>query len=372
MTNDQRLTTVLDALQLIRSENVGPVTYYNLLSYYGSPAEALRAIPELAKRGGRKRPIKACTRQAAEAELAATQAAGAQLITQSDAAYPPLLKEIADAPPVLAVKGQLEALMQREVVGMVGARNASAGGCQFARKIARELGEEQIVISSGLARGLDASAHAGAMASGTVGVIACGIDKIYPQENAGLYAEMAERGAIISENPLGMEPLNRSFPARNRIIAGMSRALLVIEAAEKSGSLITARNATEYGREVFAVPGSPLDGRSKGTNKLIKEGANLLESAEDVLAFLRNQQQQLFEPDAPAFDAPAPALPREDELAEARIILSERLGQSPVLVDEWLAQCQVRPHVMVAAMLEMELAGRLIRHPGGSVSLGII
>lgn len=363
------MSTLLDALQLIRSENVGPVTYHNLLHYYGTPADALRAIPELAKRGGRKRPIQIFPRKQAEIELERTQKAGAHMVSIHDAAYPALLKEIPDAPPVLIVKGDLSRFAQREPIGMVGARNASASGCQFARKVARELGEQGVVVVSGLARGLDTAAHTGALETGTIAVIASGIDIIYPKENTALFEHIAQTGAIVSENPIGMEPMSRTFPARNRIIAGLSRGVVVVEASERSGTLITAKDAADYGREVFAVPGSPMDPRCAGTNRLIKEGAALMESSADVLAFLQQQAVRMEEPSHDGFSSAPPTPPQEDELTEARNFIVERLGQTPVLVDEWLAQCDIRPHVMVAAMLELELAGRLTRHANGAVSL---
>lgn len=361
---------LLDALQLIRSENVGAVTYRNLLQYYETPADALAAIPDLAARGG-KRKIHVFDRDSARIEIERTHAAGAQMLCIHEDAYPASLREIPDAPPVLIYKGDLTALTQRDMVGIVGARNASTTACQFARKVARDLGAADIAVVSGLARGIDAAAHVGALETGTIGVIASGIDVVYPKENEALYAEMAQRGVILTENPIGMEPLNRSFPARNRIIAGLSSALVVIEGGDRSGTLITARDAAEYGREVFAVPGSPLDPRCAGTNKLIKQGANLLESAEDVLAFLRDQTRQLAEPKSSDFQAAPFAVPDASEVASARQILLERLSQTPVLVDEWLAQCDVAPHIVVAAMLELELAGRLIRHANGAVSLAL-
>lgn len=357
---------LVDVLRLIRSENVGPVTFHALLNRYGTAAAALDAIPELAMRGG-KRHISLCDRACVEKEIEATEKYGARFILFGEADYPSYLMACEDAPPVLVVKGDANLWKQKTPVAIVGARNASAVGCQFAYKIANDLGRHNAVIISGLARGIDAAAHKGSLNGGTVGVIAGGIDTLYPPENEKLYAQMAEQGAIVSEQAFGMAPHARSFPARNRIISGMSRGTVIVEASFKSGSLITARFANEQGRDVFAVPGSPLDPRCKGTNDLIRNGAILTESAEDVVNALQ-PVRHMAEIITPSFQA-APSSLREEEVEDAREAIREKLGFTPVLVDELIAQCQVTASVALMVLLELELAGRLVRHRGGAVSL---
>lgn len=360
----------LSVLQLIRSENVGPITFHNLMSYYGSAAKALEAIPELAKRGGSKRTITLCTTQAAEAEYEAITRYGAKVICCGEADYPALLAEIPDAPAVISVLGNPAVYARTNLIGMVGARNASANGCAFAKKIAMELAQKQITIVSGLARGIDTAAHRGSLAGGTVAVIAGGIDNIYPPENEALYKEIAAAGAIISEAPFGTTPKARHFPSRNRVIAGMTRGVVVAEASEKSGSLITANFALDYGRDVFAVPGSPMDPRCKGSNDLIRHGAILTESIEDILNNLSSPKRDLFsESDKSRFTAAPAAVLNEDAMEKHRRCVIEKLGPDPVLLDELIAQCHVTPSILHIIMLELELAGRLSRHSGGKVSL---
>ena len=276
----------LDWLRLIRSENVGPITFYRLLERFGSAAAALQALPALARSGGRHRAIKVCPRAAAEREIEALQKTGACLVALGEATYPPALAHIEDAPPLIAVLGHGHLLAEKPAVAVVGARIASLNGQRFARRLAAGLGKGDLVVVSGLARGIDASAHAGALETGTAAVLAGGVDVAYPRENARLYEEIAARGALISEAAPGTVPQARHFPRRNRLISGMSRGVVVVEASPRSGSLITARMALEQGREVFAVPGSPLDPRARGTNGLIRQGAILTESAEDVLSAL--------------------------------------------------------------------------------------
>ncbi|MBN66096.1 MAG: DNA-protecting protein DprA [Rickettsiales bacterium] len=359
--------TALDVLQLIRSENVGSVTFFHLLSFYGSAAKALEALPELARKGGQRRKLKRCERADAEAEMEATQAAGADMVTYGSLHYPALLHTIPDAPPLLIMKGNPALLKERSIIGMVGARNGSANGCQFARKLARDLGERGFLTASGLARGIDTAVHVGSLATGTIAVTACGIDQIYPPENANLHAELCEKGLVITEHAIGKAPHARAFPARNRIIAGISAGLVVVEASHKSGSLITANYALDYGRDVFAVPGSPLDPRCKGTNGLIKQGAQLTESADDVCNNLSTGRDfMLQEPVSRAFNA-APVAVEPDETSRAKLL--EKLSPTPVLVDELLSQCEITPNLCYMMLLELELAGRLQRHAGGRVSL---
>ncbi|MEE9140992.1 MAG: DNA-processing protein DprA [Alphaproteobacteria bacterium] len=360
----------LDWLRLTRSENVGPVTFFGLLERFGSAGAALAALPELARRGGRSRPIGICAKAAAEREVEEVERIGARLIALCEAEYPELLAAIYDPPPVIAVRGHPH-LLQRPVVAIVGARNASASGRRFARAIAGELGRAELVIASGLARGIDGAAHEGALQTGTVAVCAGGVDVAYPPENSGLYDRIVAEGAALAEERLGTVPQARHFPRRNRMISGLSLGVLVVEAAPRSGSLITARLALEQGREVFAVPGSPLDPRCRGTNDLIRRGAMLTESAADVLEALQGLlRPPVAERRRPAFAAgPAPALDDED-VAAARPEIIEMLGPTPVTVDEIIRQCQLSPAIVSTVLLELELAGRLDRHPGNKVSLG--
>jgi DNA processing protein len=364
-------SALLAALRLIRSENVGAVTFHHLVRRYGSAEAALDALPELARRGGGKRPITLASPASVQEELDRAEAFGAKFLLWGESGYPSLLQEISDAPPVLYVLGDPARLMQREWLGIVGARNASANGCRFAYTLARELGEAGYGIVSGLARGIDAQAHRGAVPTGTAAVIAGGIDTVYPPENAALYAELREQGVILSEQPFGMAPHSRSFPARNRIISGICRGVAVVEASRKSGSLITAQYALEQGREVFAVPGSPLDPRCRGTNGLIREGAPLIEGAEDVLAHLRQARRMpAISPQAALFgEALAePYQATDSETAHARARVAELLSPAPVGVDDLVEQSGLSAALVITILLEKELAGMVHRHAGGKVS----
>lgn len=360
----------LDWLRLIRTENVGPVTFYQLLRRFGSATAALEALPGLARSGGRRVPLTIYSREAALRELAALEEHGIALIAWGEPDYPSSLAAIDDAPPLLTVRGQRE-LLQRRAIAVVGARNASANGRRIAREIASELGRSGLLVVSGLARGIDAAAHLGALPTGTVAVLGGGVDVVYPEENRELYEVIAERGAVIAEPPLGTIPQARHFPRRNRIISGLSLGVVVVEAAARSGSLITARFALDQGREVFAVPGSPLDPRCRGTNDLIRHGATLTETAEDVLQqFPGSALGKLAEPfqPPPAFAQSAASDDREGT-ASARAQIIERLSPTPVAVDELIRQCQFSPAMVVTILLELELAGRLERHPGNQVSI---
>lgn len=359
----------LDWLRLIRSENVGPVTFYQLLDHFGSPRDALAALPDFARKGGRARPLKICAKDIAERELEALQRVGGRLVAWGEPEYPPALASVEDAPPVLSMIGQPQ-LVGRHAVAIVGARNASANGRRLARDLAAALGEHGLLVVSGLARGIDAAAHQGSLATGTLAVLAGGVDQIYPEENRALHEQIAERGLLVAEMPVGTEPQARHFPRRNRIISGASRGVLVVEAAEKSGSLITARFALEQGREVFAVPGSPLDPRSKGTNRLLREGATLVETVDDILRELQPQlQRQLAEPPREQFSAPPGAKIAEPELDAARRAVLELLSPSPLAVDELVRQCQFSPPIVLTVILELELAGRVERQPGNTLTL---
>jgi DNA processing protein len=361
----------LDWLRLIRTENVGPVTFHQLLQRHGSAAAALAALPELARRGGRRN-FTICSRDQAERELTAVHKLGARLVAWGEPEYPANLAPLDDAPPLITVLGRPE-LLVRKSIAMVGARNASASGQRFAREMAYDLARAGFIVTSGLARGIDAAAHGGALAQGTVAVVGGGADVVYPEENRGLYDEIVEQGAVVAESPVGTVPQARHFPRRNRLISGMSVGVVVIEAALKSGSLITARFAAEQGRDVFAVPGSPLDPRCRGTNDLIRNGATLVEGAEDVLSALigvggmggrrgTEAPKRRYGPQPPPETTPK-------ELDEAEISLTGLLGPTPVPVDELLRQCHLSPSIIATVLLELELAGRLDRHPGGLVSL---
>ena len=359
----------LDWLRLWRSENVGPITFGQLLARFGSARAALEAVPELARRGGRRGAIRICSAAEAEREVAATRAAGARLVALCEPDYPRPLAAIPDAPPLLAVKGHAHLFAER-TIAIVGARNASAAGVRFARDISRELGQLGFVIASGLARGIDTAAHEGAIESGTVAVLAGGIDVVYPAENEGLYGTIVEQGAVIAEQPVGKQPQGRHFPSRNRLISGLSLGVLVVEAALRSGSLITARMALEQNREVFAVPGSPLDPRCRGSNRLIRDGAALIETADHVIEALENLAlPRLAEAEPELFPA-APAAPAsEPEAAGSRDLVAGKLCPTPIGVDEILRQCRLTPAVLLTILLELELAGRLQRHPGNQISL---
>ncbi len=355
-----------DKLRLIRSANVGPITYFQLLARFGSAAAALDAIPRLAARGGARAPVIATVAQV-EAEMRAVDRLEARHLFVGEAGYPPLLAELETAPPALIVKGRLS-LLACPTVAIVGARNASAAACRFARGLAHDLAEEGCLVVSGLARGIDTAAHQGSIDRATAGVIASGIDIAFPPENVALQDRIGRDGVLIAEQAPGREPLARHFPSRNRIIAGMALGTVVIEAAPKSGSLITARLANEAGREVMAVPGSPLDPRAQGCNALIREGATLVQNATDVLEAVRPMNDLLGRVRAPVDHWRTGPTDAEADDA-ARRAITELLGHTPVAVDELVRQSGRHPAVVATVLLELELAGRLNRHAGGRVSL---
>lgn len=358
----------LDWCCLARSENIGPVTFFELLRHFGTAKAALEAVPAMAERGGRRRPIKLCSRSAAEREMRAIEKRGARLIGWIEPDYPVALAAVPGPPPLITVQGH-DHLLGKEAVAMVGARNASANGKRLTTMLATELGAAGYVVVSGMARGIDAAAHAGALENGTIAVLAGGVDNVYPTENQALYDDIGERGLIVSEMPLGTRPRASHFPRRNRIISGLSRGVIVVEAARRSGSLITVRYALEQGREVFAVPGSPLDPRAAGPNHLIREGALLIENAADVVEQLRQQIRALDQPQPDLFDAGQAPDVDEKSLQAGRPAILELLGPAPVAIDELLRQTRLTPAVLVTILLELELAGRLERHPGNQVSI---
>ena len=356
-----------DRLRLARSEGVGPVAWRELMRRYGSAARALSALPDLAHRGGRAGPLKIAGVAEAERELEAGRTLGARLLTVGEAAFPPLLAEIDPPPPVLWARGRAE-LLVKPCVAVVGARIASAAGQRFARALAADLGAAGYVVASGLARGVDGAAHEGALATGTVAVLAGGVDDIYPPEHAGLYARVVAEGCVVSENAVGRRATARDFPRRNRIISGLSLGVVVVEAEQRSGSLITARLAAEQGREVFAVPGSPLDPRAKGPNELIRQGAALCEGVDDVLRVLadlrhaREPQWDLFTA-ADGEDATLDAA--ADRLRERAYAL---LSPTPTPRDEIVRALDEPAPGVLAALVELSLAGRAELLPGGLVA----
>ena len=350
-------------LQLIRTPQIGPVTYRTLIARFGNAAAAIAALPDLAARGGGRAPPVAL-RAVAEREIATVAKLRARHLFVDDLDYPPLLAALDDAPPVLMLRGDGD-LLRRPVIAMVGARNASAAACRFARQLAVELGREGVTIVSGLARGVDTAAHIGSIDAGTVAVIAGGIDIVYPPENAALQERIATEGLLIAEQPPGTEPRARHFPYRNRIIAGLAQGTVVVEAAPQSGSLITARLAGEMGREVMAVPGSPLDPRAQGCNGLIRDGATLIQSAADVLETIRPIDPRMVRAPGSRFEGQPP---RDVDDRERREI-TELLGPVPVAIDELIRQAGLAPAIVQTVLLELELAGRLERHAGGRVSM---
>jgi DNA processing protein len=347
---------------LLRTAGIGPVTYRQLIARFGSPAAALAAVPDLARRGGGKAPALRTVADA-EREIARVEKLGAKWLMLGQGLYPRLLGELEDAPPLLIAKGDLN-LLDRQAVAIVGARNASAAACRFARGLAHDLGQHDLVVVSGLARGIDSAAHDGSLGTGTIGVIAGGIDIFYPPENEERQRAMYDRGLVIAEMPPGTEPRARHFPYRNRIIAGMSSGTVVVEAAPRSGSLITARLAAEAGREVMAVPGSPLDPRAQGCNLLIRDGATLIQNAADVVEAIRPFASQVRSPPAPFEPAP-----QDVNGHDALSLVEELLGPSPVPVDEIIRLSGASSGSVQMALLELDLAGRLDRHAGGKVSL---
>lgn len=358
----------LNWLRLIRTENVGPVSFRTLINRFGSAEAALAHLPELALAGGAARPARIPSEADAAAEMEAAHRFGARFVAVGETDYPPMLRRMDAPPPLIAVKGDAR-LFQRPAVAIVGARNASASGARMAQMLASGLGRAGYTVVSGLARGIDAAAHEASIATGTVGVLAGGLDRPYPPENVRLADRIAAEGVLVSEMPFGWEPRARDFPRRNRLVAGLGLGLVVVEAAQRSGSLISARLANEMGRLVFAVPGSPLDPRAAGTNGLIKDGAMLVTEVRDVTDALA----PLTESDAAppmlsageAEDLSAAPPPAEDE----RALVLEALSPTPIQTDDLLRHTGIAPAQLAMVLLELDLAGRLERHAGGAVSL---
>ncbi|MTI10317.1 DNA-processing protein DprA [Curvivirga aplysinae] len=357
----------LSRLRLIRSENIGPITFRHLIARYGTAKEALRAIPDIAKQGGRKKPFKLFPLSAAEKEWYQLDKLGGQFVFLDSAEYSFSLSHAETAPPVLSVMGQPHLLNER-IIGIVGGRNASLNGKKLAHRFAEVLGAEGLTIASGMARGIDTAAHEGSIKSGSIAVSAGGIDIIYPKENSDLYARLKSEGLLISEMPLGSKPQARHFPNRNRIISGLSEGVLVLEAALKSGSLITARFANEQGREVFAVPGSPMDARSRGCNDLIRHGATITETPDDILDILQTQKLNLSESaNHGAFEIPLDQVP-DCDLNKWRDKLLDALSAEPVSIDDLIRDLDAPASDIICLIMELEIIGQLYRHSGNKIA----
>jgi DNA processing protein len=375
-------------LQLARSDNIGPATYQQLLELYGSAEEAITALPDIASGVTRGRRVKLYSRDRALGDIEKTDACGGRIITHGEAGFPRLLAETVNPPPVLFVAGKSD-LLQQPTCAIVGSRNSSANGKRFARDVAGALGQSGWIIASGLARGIDTAAHEASLDQGTIAVIATGLDVIYPPENSALHAQIASDGCVVSEMPPGTQPRADLFPRRNRIIAGLAAGVVVIEAAMRSGSLITARLANEIGRDVFAVPGSPFDPRSEGTNKLIQDGAMLVAAPRDVLEVL--QGSHLYAPERggeiqperrfvsqktghrTATDERTGTMPRTDPMVDDnhRQTVMDLLGPDPVEVDVVVRESRLPSRLVQLVIMELDLTGRLERHPGQRVSLTV-
>lgn len=360
MTDAERLAR----LRLIRTPHVGPVSWHQLMTRFGSGEAALDALPDLALRGGAGK-ARVASVELAEREIERVTALGARHVFSDDDDYSPMLREVEGAPPVVVVRGHT-AMLRRPCVAIVGARNASAVACRFARQLAADLAARDVTVVSGLARGVDTAAHIGALGGATAGVIASGIDIAFPPENAALQEKIANDQLLIAEQPPGTEPLARHFPSRNRIIAGIAHGTVVIEAAPRSGSLITARRAGDYGREVMAVPGSPLDPRAQGCNLLIREGATLIQTVDDVFEAVGPIDARMVREPAPHFSTAAVATSASEGDRRALIDL---LGPTPVAVDELVRQSGQATAAVQLVLLELELAGRVERHAGAKISL---
>jgi len=364
LTDEQRI----DWLRLIRSQNVGPRTFRALINHFGGARAALEALPGLARRGGGSGAApQIYSRAQAEREIEAAHKLRATFVAIGEADYPPRLQMIDDAPPLITIRGH-GGVLAMPMVAIVGSRNASGAGVKFTQRIARELGEAGFAVVSGLARGIDAAAHRASLATGTVAVLAGGHDRVYPPEHVELLDAILPSGVALSEMPLGWEPRARDFPRRNRLISGLSLGVVIVEAAKRSGSLITARLALEQGREVFAVPGSPLDPRAEGTNNLIKQGATPVTETSDIVSVL----QPIMGIELPARE-PEPIgegpLHDVEPAPDERTRIIALLSPTPVLIDDLVRLSKTSPRVVRMVLLELEIAGRLERHGGGLVSL---
>lgn len=359
----------LNWLRLIRTSNVGPATFRDLINRFGSAEAALEALPELRLAGGASRPLLIPSKADAEREMATAHRFGARFVAIGEPDYPAILQHMDMPPPLLAIKGNAD-LFHPPAVSIVGARNASATGARMARILAAGLGQEGYAIVSGLARGIDAAAHHASLATGTIAVMAGGLDRLYPPENAALSEQIAAQGVLISEMPFSHQPRARDFPRRNRLVAGLGLGLVVVEAAQRSGSLISARLAGEMGRLVFAVPGSPLDPRAAGANSLLKDGAILVTQTSDITEALSPLSGgPPVAPMAPLGEPPTDFSAATSPAQDKRAVVIEALGPAPIEIDELLRHCALTPAQLAMVLLELDLAGRLERHSGGAVSL---
>ncbi|WP_439526966.1 DNA-processing protein DprA [Roseovarius mucosus] len=359
-TEDDRVSW----LRLLRSRRVGPATFHRLLAEHGSAQAALAALPEVARAAGVP-DYTPCPPGVAEAELRAGHAVGARLLTLADPGFPTQLKDISDCPPLLWVMGDA-ALLARPMIALVGARNASSLGTRMARSLAADLSARGYLIVSGLARGVDTAAHLGSLEAGTIAVMAGGVDVIYPAENTKLAGDILASGLRLSEQPIGLIPQARHFPSRNRLVSGLAQAVVVVEAAAKSGSLITARTALDQGREVMAVPGHPIDARASGCNMLIRDGATLIRNAEDVIDALPQAASIAI---APQTELPLPPTTTLRDIAGLHAQILNRLGPSPLAEDQLIRDLATPAHRVAPALLDLELDGRITRHPGGLLAL---
>ncbi len=364
MARELSFTERRDWLRLIRTQNVGPVAFRDLINRYGDAASALEALPSLI----RKKQIKPPRQDQVEAEMDYAEQMGVKLICAIEPDYPKYLRALDPPPPVISVLGRVD-ILHRPCIAIIGSRNASAIGQRFANSLAAELGQSGYTVVSGLARGIDSAAHQGSLKSGTIAVLGGGVDHIYPRENAELHAQIAQGGAIVSESPLGYRATARDFPRRNRIISGLSRGVVVIEAAERSGTLITARYALEQNREVMAAPGSPLDPRTKGCNRLIRQGAHLIESAEDVIAVLETLRPLDLEETGSSYSSvPFDANRAEADIVRAKKRVGELLSPTPTPRDDIIRAVGLPLPLVTAALLEMELTGEVYVEPDGKIS----
>jgi DNA processing protein len=361
-------------LQLIRSETVGAITFYKLLARFGSAIKALDALPLMAQRGGKKHAPRIMTVTEAEEELSKLDTYGAQMIIFGDDDYPEWLSTIEDAPPVLSIMGD-SSILSKSCIGIVGARNASANAKRFTHQLAGELGQKGQIIVSGMARGIDTAAHTASLDTGTIAVLAGGIDEIYPTENTSLYHAISEKGCVITEMPIGTKPTAHHFPRRNRIVSGLAKGVVVVEASMRSGSLITARLASEQGREVFAVPGFPGDPRAAGPNSLIQNGAKLVQNADDILVELMAMNAKSIKPQSSLFEGIAEPyhdfdrdIINSESPENAHEIIMQTLSATPLDVDELTRASGLKIAAIQTTLLELELAGIIHRHPGNRVS----
>jgi len=360
-------------VRLSRTKNIGKTTFFNLLKIFGNVNDAVKNVGDYSLKGGLKFPIQVADEALAIKEISDCKKIGAEIITFIEPEYPPLLKQIADPPPIITIRGNKN-LLNKDIISVVGPRNSSTNGYKFAKMIAHDLGKHDLVVASGMARGIDSAAHLGALETGTIAVIAGGIDHIYPPENKELYYQIVEKGLIISEIPYGASPKGGNFPQRNRIISGLALGVVVIEATLKSGTLITAKFAMEQNRDIFAVPGSPFDPRHQGTNRLIKEGAKLTENVDDILEEINHlraknlEKLEMREKELSDFAGFSTISASDDEIDEARKLILEKINYDGVMIDEIILELQIPPRIANIALLQLELADK-IEYKNGKVNL---